>query len=288
MEKQAAHTKELGDFAVEAVRAAEALEELPSQKVFTLEAQIDDELFNFFTEIDQHTWNLQNLKPFTITVDADISQAEEELLKVSSWNTIYGEDGLEIPVKVDAASAAQSAADAKKAIDEKLPAQKLMEIQLQGDIDIELEKIQTAAETLQTAFEWEAKVEIAEIEASTRELEIIATNISDMFENTGDVISGALGALAEVDWGSSAFSEIRKALDAESKRRDALLEQQEKLVAAEIKVLEARAKAITEGRGLITIKAEGLQAELAMVLEKIVQLAQVEANAEGFNALLGI
>jgi hypothetical protein len=42
------------------------------------------------------------------------------------------------------------------------------------------------------------------------------------------------------------------------------------------------------GQGLITITADGVYPELELVLHKIIELAQVQANAEGMEYLLGV
>jgi hypothetical protein len=77
-------------------------------------------------------------------------------------------------------------------------------------------------------------------------------------------------------------------MEAESARRDLLLIEQQKLTTAQIAYLEARTKAMQSGQGIITIQAEGLEPELEMVLQRIVQMAQIRANEEGLNFLLGV
>jgi len=286
MEKQAAHTAELAKFAVEAARAADAIEEIPQERTVT----IDGELTKFFFEIDEVERRLHDVEGYEISVTADTKQAEEALERVSEWNKIILEDGTEIilPLELQTADAIRQAEDARKKIDENLPSEKLMEIQLQGEIDVELQKIKSTAETLQSSFEWQAKIDIADFEAQAKIIEALSGNIADMFSSAGDVISDALGVIADVSPGSSAFYIIRDAIEAEIRQQEKLLELQEELTTAQVEQIKARTEAIKKGKGLVTIRAEGLQAELQMVLQRIVELAQIEANSEGFSALLGI
>jgi TP901 family phage tail tape measure protein len=286
MEKQQLHTWELANAALALVDVKEAAENIPEDPIVIT---IDTELSGFFDDIDFEEWKLQNLTGFEIKVTADTTQAQEELEKVSDWNTIILEDGTEIriPVTIDSSKTAESAAEAKAKIDEVLPAEKLMEIKLQGDIDIELQEIKSTAETLQAAFEWEAKIKVAGYEAAAKELEAIAGSVEAAWQSTGDVISSALGVLtADLDYFQ--WQDVIEIIDREQSLQESIWETQKLLVEAQIKLVEARTKALASGKGLITITADGVEPELEMVLQKIIKLAQIHANEEGFGMLLGI
>lgn len=283
MEKQAAHTQEIAKFAVEVARAGDAVQELPKEKTVTVESALGE----FFYDIDLLTWKLNNIEDYEIEVTADISRAEEEIEVIDTWNKIITEDGIVIDVGLDSAQAVEKARETKEIIDEKLPEQKLMELELQGDIDIELQKIKSAAEVLQTAFEWDAKLKITEAQEATKQLEIIAGNINDMFAGTGDLLSDLFGLFGQ-NLSSSEWLILQRAIEEESRRRAELLELQKELTAKELEFLAAKTAALTSGNGLITIQADGVYPELELVLQKIIELAQVRANEEGFSALLGI
>jgi len=194
--------------------------------------------------------------------------------------------GTELIVPVYTKADSTSLDDAKKKIDEKIPEQKLLEIKLQGEIDIEIEKIRAQAETLQAAFEWKAKIDLAEIEAQVQKIEILSGNITRMFENSGEVLVGFASSLADLS-GYESFKVI-EAIEAESKRRDELLALQKELTQAEIDLTRARAERLEKGGGgLIEISASGVYPELEIVLQKIIERAQIQSNAEGLELLLG-
>ena len=81
---------------------------------------------------------------------------------------------------------------------------------------------------------------------------------------------------------------IIQAIRDESARRDALLQIQLKLIQAEIDLTNAKTKKLQSGGGLINIDVSGVYPELDLVMQTIVQRAQVQANALGTAYLLGI
>jgi hypothetical protein len=161
-----------------------------------------------------------------------------------------------------------------------------MELRLKGEIETEITKIETTAKNAQAAFEYKAKVDVAEVEQVFETIRNQSDNITKMFESTGDVLSELAKSLGDIS--GLARLEIFELMEQESKRRDALLIEQQKLTAAQVAYLEARTKAMESGQGIITIEANGLEAELEMVLQKIIQLTQVRANEEGLSFLLGV
>jgi TP901 family phage tail tape measure protein len=223
-----------------------------------------------------------------VKVGAAFKEGEIEKLE-SDWNTIKVtlEDGTVTEIRVNSDQAVADAKDASDKIDKEL-ADKLIEIKLQGEIDIELANIRAQAETLQTAFEWQAKVEIADIEAAAKELEAIAGTIEAAWQATADVISSALGVLTGFEAGTREWRDILRIIDREQTLQEAIWETQKLLIEEQTKLIEARTKAIAEGKGIITITTDGLEPELEQVLYSIVQKAQIKANEEGFNTLLGI
>jgi hypothetical protein len=274
---------ELGKLIGKFADVTTAVEKVPDE--MSLELRIDTELDDFFRDIDQITWNLENIDDYEISIPAEVDSVEKV---ESDWNTIkvLTEDGTEVQIRVDSAGAVASAKDANQKIDEALP-DKLMEIQLQGEIDIELEKIKTQAEIIQTSFEWTAKVEIADIQAATEELIAIAELAGAAWKSTGDVITAALGAL-DTDLSAGRWHDVIKIIKREQDIREDLAEQLILLQAAQTALIEARTKALAEGKGIITITTDGIEPEIEQVLYSIVSKAQVKANEEGYNALLGI
>lgn len=259
---------------------SEAIDELPELTVTEVEPkgtaytkQEIDDIVKAFAEIDES-------KTVEVTATAD----DQSIKRVADIIIKELPDGRIILTQVnpDQASIDQT----KAAIDKDIPTEKQIEIKIQGGIDIELAKIKTQAETLQKSFEWQAKVDIAEIENLFETLRTQSDNIRAMFESTGDVLVGLAGALGDIS--SLARLEVFELMKEESARRDLLLAEQQKLTEAQVKYLDARTEAMNKGQGIITVEASGLQVELQLVLQRIVELAQIRANEEGLNFLLGV
>jgi TP901 family phage tail tape measure protein len=231
-------------------------------------------------EIQKAFAGIEETKTVQVTAEADgteIARVKDIIVKEFPDGRI-----VLIQTKNDQPSIDKSKTD----LDNDLPKDREIEIKLKGEIETEIARINAQAETLQTAFEWKAKVDIAETEAVFETLRNQATVIADMFENTGDVLIGLAGAFADV--GGLARLEIMELMEEESRRRDALLIEQQKLTDAQVKYLDARTKAMQAGDAIITINADGLSAELELVLQRIVELAQIRANEEGLAFLLGV
>jgi hypothetical protein len=139
---------------------------------------------------------------------------------------------------------------------------------------------------LQSSFEWEAKIEIAEIQAVFDALEETSRSIATMFESTGDVILGLAMILGDLD--PSRYLDIMQLIREENARRNEMLILQKEIAAAEIAFLEAKTKALESGEGLIKIDVDGVYPELDLVLIEIIRRAQIKATQEGLNLLLGI
>jgi hypothetical protein len=287
MEKQAAHTQELAAQALQLVATKEAAGELAEQVKEPLSVDFTTDFESVqsdFESINAEIDALVEAGEIPITTDVDKEKVKKDVEFITI--TVDGIDVM-VPVELDSDQAVKDAETTKEKIDEKLPSEKLLEIKLQGEIDIQLAQIKAQAETLQTLFEWEAKIEIAQIEADAEVVIGIADNIGKAFESTGDVISAALGVLTE-DLTAGRWLDVIKIIKREQDIREDLAESLIALQEAQTLLLEARAKALEQGKGVIQITTDGIEPELEQVLYKIIQKAQVKANEEGFNALLGI
>jgi TP901 family phage tail tape measure protein len=258
----------------------EAMDAIPETVTTGIETEGAGLAKDEIDEILKVAASLGTKRVITVAAEADTNSINK--VKNIIWETLPDGRLIFIQTDYDTARLASTA----DAIEKAVPKEKEMEIRLKGDIDIEIARIKAQADTLQTAFEWKAKVDIAETEAFFKTMSTQSQSIADMFANTGDTLTGLAAAFADV--GGLARLDIFELMEEESRRRDTLLAEQSKLTAAQIKYLEARAKAMTAGQGIVTISAEGLQPELELVLQKIVQLTQIKANEEGLNFLLGM
>jgi hypothetical protein len=258
----------------------EELEKIPEKVSTEIEATGTAYTKAEIEEIQKAFAGLGDKKTIGVQAEADVGSFKRvgEILiqELPTGHIIFTQTKIDQP-SVDAT---------KNKLDQDLPTEKQIEITLKGAIDIELAKIQTQAETLQKSFEWQAKVDIAEIENLFETLRTQSDNIRAMFESTGDVLVGLAGALGDIS--SLARLEVFELMKEESARRDLLLAEQQKLTEAQVKYLDARTEAMNKGQGIITVEASGLEVELQLVLQRIVELAQIRANEEGLNFLLGV
>ena len=224
--------------------------------------------------------------PATKTIEIAIDSDDAVVQANQAWNTIYTTiDGQEIAIPVKTTTDAGNLEDSKQKIEAATPSERITIARIEGDISIELAQIEAQAEVLQTAFEWQARLDIAEVEAGAQRLETVATLIGESFQSTGEVLGAIVGALADAS-GYNALV-IREALEQESRRRDELLVLQRDLTQAEIDLTRARTTRLESGGGLITIEASGVYPELELVLQSIIERAQIQANSEGIAFLLG-
>lgn len=278
-EKQAAYTQALGDAAVAMVRAKEAAGDLPTQKTTEVITKGTQEYQDEFDKVLAAIVAVPDEKATTLSADVDTSS----VAAAKEYITVQLEDGSEYKIEVKADT--NSVETAKAEID-KLPSEKEIEIRLQGDIDIELARIKTQAETLQTSMEWEAKVDIAEVEQVFETVRTLSGDVAGMFTSTGDVITDLAGSLKDLS--SYDRLQIFEYIEEESKRRAELLALETELTAAQVAYLAARTSALQRGGGLVTISADNLEPELQLVLNRIIELTQITANEQGLEFLIGI
>jgi TP901 family phage tail tape measure protein len=279
-ESGAKETEELGKLAVATVQLAESLGDLPSQKITDVDVKGGDEAVTTFEEMLAAVQAVPETKETDIRADADIASAESA---VKEFDTVIFPDGKE--VTVISLPNKKSLEDTKDAINE-IPPEKILEIQLKHDVEVQLANIEAAAETTQTALEWSARVDIAEVEAARDILLNASDNLADAFENTGDVISAMVGELGNL--GALAQLELFEIIEREMLIRERLAEQEIKLSEAQIAYLNARTAALEKGDAIINISMDGVYPELEMVMWKIIEQVQIRASAEGLEFLVGL
>ena len=212
-------------------------------------------------------------KPQTVTIDT--SDAVEQLQTLEYYRESTGTwETIKVPVDTTDVS------KAKEEIEE-IPAVKRLEI----ETDLEIAKVQSQAETVQAALQFQAQVDIAQIEAGTEQIKAVAANISDIFKNTGDVM-GDLFSAWDDDASFSKVWAIQSALQEEQKSRAKALALQEQLTEAQVKYLNAQTERMKSGDALITVNGDGLQPELEMMMWKVFDAIQVRATHEGVNRLI--
>jgi len=221
----------------------------------------------------------------TTDISADIDQqtiddAKEELI----W---FDENDVQHSILVDADTSAVD--QVKKDIDG-IPNKKLLEIQLQGDIDTQIAAIEAQAATAQAAFQYTAEVDIAQAQAQAdiltaaydaagQSVDAMAGATSDMF----GALAGSMDDLSTLDkW------DLQDRLDEQQEQQGEILKSQIALNEAQVKYTEAKTAAMERGDALIQIDSSGLEPALEMVMWQIIEKVQIRANEASADFLLGL
>lgn len=284
---QAKHTEAMGMAAVAAVRVKEALGELPSQiNIVAVDLALED----YFSDIDAAEERLAQVpaeKEVVIKGKADatsLQQAEDFIVQ-----TVPGEqrpDGtFEMITEIVFRGDEESKEQAIKELEE-VPSEKIIIARIENQTKVEIEAIKAAAATVQTAVEWEARIEIAEVEQLFETLRTQSESIRDMWAESGEVIQSITSGFEHL--GPLGRSDLMEILRQEMENRANLVEQQRLLTEAEVRYLDEKTRRLAEGgEGLITIQMEGIYPELELVMHKIIERTQIRATQEGLDFLIG-
>lgn len=281
VEARARSTESAGEQAVELVRLAEAMGELPSQQATEVLLEGTPEYEAGVQSILEQIQGVPETASTTVTAQADEDSAREAVRVMSIF--IEDESGgfTEVPVRV---RADQDSINETRAAIEEIPNEKLLIARIENETEVEIARIESRAEVLQTAFEWNARIEITEVEQHMETIRTLSDNLNSSFVSTGEVISAMVGSLADLT-GYEAFR-VLEYIQQESNRRDQLLEAQLALTAAEVEWLAAKTASVERGDAAISIQMEGIYPELELIMWRIMERVQLQVNNEGLDLLL--
>lgn len=256
-----------------------------------------DEMHRIIKEINDTIDDVQRIEPIDIKAmlaDDDYTDLEINYAitgDLSDLEKALAETGAlvkeERSINIDTERASEKIADTKKEIEE-LPAEKLLEISLKGEIDIDIAKIKARAETIQNSMEWTAKLNIAEAESGAKMFVSVVEGMANTITSTGDLLGDLFGILAGEDLEILTKWNIEEQIKEESEMRKDAHESQMKLNEAQKDYMEAKTDAIEAGEGLINITADGLEPEIEAFMWKILEKIQIRANEESSEFLLGV
>lgn len=128
---------------------------------------------------------------------------------------------------------------------------------------------------------------VAELEAQTKQIESTFKSIDNTISSTGDLIGSLFGSLnsAKDTWTQW---EITEQIALENERRERALKLQEKLTEAQIDALYARTRAINQGNALITVDGSNLAPHIEAIMWEFFRSIQIKVNAEFSEFLLGL
>lgn len=199
------------------------------------------------------------------------------------------EKGLTLEIPANVALDVDSVEKTKKEAKEKLDAIKIFEIETR----LGVEKVKTDAATLQTilksqaeviqtSIEWEAKLDIAEVEANAEKVVAIVASVGQSAETAGNVLSSIFDSLGGADTSFAMDRIIEEQMDIQAEA----LRIQSELAQAEIDYMNAKSKQIDTGTAIIQVEAAGLTPALEMIWQQVIEYSQVRANEEGLELLL--
>lgn len=220
-----------------------------------------------------------------IIIAANLAELEANL---DLAGVLVKEQDSTIVIDADTTKATENITEVTQELEEKLPAEKIIEIKLQGEIDTEISRIKAQAETAQEAMEWTAKLSIAEAESSAKILESIFSAMSNTISSTGQTLTGLFGLLASDKLATLTKWNIEDQIDKESNMREEAHKETMELSKVQREYLEAKVKAFESGEGLINISCEGLAPELEAFMWKILEKIQIRATADQAEFLLGV
>ncbi|TFH84821.1 phage tail tape measure protein, partial [Billgrantia azerbaijanica] len=137
-------------------------------------------------------------------------------------------------------------------------------------------------------MEFAVDLKVAQLEADTRRVEAILSATSTTIEATAAAGASMWETLAGGDLSFSDKWDLKDHIEQQMDIQEEAAKQQAKLIAAQVKLYEARTEALKNGDGLIQIDSSGLEPALEMVMWQIIEKVQLRANAEGAEFLLGL
>lgn len=127
---------------------------------------------------------------------------------------------------------------------------------------------------------------VAELEAQTKQIQAAFTSLDSTVQSTGDLLGSLFGGLASADTYSRL--KIESQIDLENKRRQEALDLQKQLTQAEIEQIQARTRALDRGDSLIKIDGSGLAPQLEAFMWEVLKAIEVRANASFTEYLQGL
>ena len=289
IEYLANETKEAGDLAVAMVRLLETYDDIPEEVTTEVlvkgTPEYEAAMAGILSEIESIPESKFVKIKGDIVWEGALSPSAPDSSELKAF--LFSPDEVDKQITINVADDGSITLIQNK-INESIPAEKKVEVKLEGDdlVKVQIAKINATADTLQNSLEWKAKVDIAEFEANADIMVALAQTIESSFVNTGEVIVGLFSTLETASGFTKFLIEDQIAL--ENKRRSELLQLEKDLTAAQIDYLKSRTAAADQGEAAISISMEGIYPELEMIMWEIVRRIQIQANTEGMEFLLGL
>lgn len=233
-------------------------------------------------EIEEAVAKITKDRELNVKPSVDTKPATQE---IQLWTESQGYITISVPVD------AKGVDEAKKKVDD-IPTEKQLEIKLKGEIDKDIEKIKANADTVQTAMEWTAKLDISKVEAATEvtkaAFDSIGESVSSVTAGVSDMFGSLISGLASGNLSYLEESNLWRYLEQEQKTQEELVAAQIELTETQTDYYNKQIEKLSSGDATIKIDSTGLEPSLELVMWQILQKIQVKANESASNFLLGI
>lgn len=274
--------KNASESAEEIKKIPDVLDTIPSHKTTDIDVETDQ------ASIDAASGEIGTLSR---TRDVDIKASADRVAAAEAEAVVDKAAPPEKTTEVKVVTDKVQIANIEKSIAELTAESRFIEIELQGDIDIELARIKASAEAVQTVFEWKAKLDVANVEAQAKVAVAAFDSIASSVDATSQATSSMFASLLD-NWEKLVFADDRnKLIDLVQQQlnleKEALSIQKE-LIEAQIEFMRAKTEALGNGEGLIQITSDGLEPSLEMIMWEIIQKVQIRVNEEAGEFALGL
>jgi len=287
------------------VEIAEETKKIPEKKEISINGKNLAEMREDLKAIGVDVEGLPDKKIVELSL-GKIEPLKEDIQEVK--NTIETEIPEEKWVTVGATEDGTSITVLASDLEKKIPAKKVVDVKVEAD-NVKIAKVKAEADTLQKAFEWNAKVDIsqieasadiiqskiewkakldiAEVEADASKLIAITETIGESFNSVTSGIGGMFSDLAGMSGGVH-FYEMIDILEDQVAIQEDLAAAQIKVADAQVKALSAKTKQIESGDAMIKVSGDGLQPHLEAFMWEILSAIQVQVNASASEYLVGV
>lgn len=182
-------------------------------------------------------------------------------------------------------------------IEKAVPKEKEIEIkptvleQAKLDLERDLATIKADADVLQSAFEWNAKVNIADIEAAAETtkaaFDSVGGSVREVSSGVADMFTSLASNLNGMRTSDKWF--LMDRLEEQQDKQNELIDSQIELVNAQAEYMRLKNEKIESGElAELKIDSTGLEPALEMVMWQIIEKVQVRANENAQEFLLGL
>jgi hypothetical protein len=157
-----------------------------------------------------------------------------------------------------------------------------------SDLELMKQESEQLNKVVLANIEWEAKLDIAQVQADAEVLKAAFESIGESVKATAAASADMLGSFANFEGGMSDKWYMQRIIDQQMELQREALEMQKSLTEAEVELLKAKTERIQNlsDEAMITVEGDGLKPHLEMIMWEIFEQIQIRATQEGLDKLL--